>query len=505
MASGMEPLVLNLPQSVQIVVPPFLGCITTYVLLEQEDWFEPDIAFLRQAVKPGMKIIYIGANFGVYTLCLAHTVGPTGHVWSIEPAENTARYVQKSIEINGFHHVDLLVAAVSSHAGEGFLAHGRNEEMHSLDLSQSTQAAKAEGGEVVALITIDGLMERENHPSIDVLKIDAEGHEIDILKGAGNFLHQQAPLVMFEVLEQNGGMNAPLVTAFAQAGYQIFRLVPGLNILIPTTQAIIEKTTPVNVYALKSDSAAHWLEAGLVALTPSQFDSSDIDNILCDRLGQYWQSVSWAKSFSPAWLGWLNHAMNHDDNRDYARALGWWLIAHQTDQTANDRAGALQLAEQLIEDLCLRQPDLNLYTSLVRVKRDQGDRPGALKTIMAATELWAQGSNIDDNKPILPLIDEDWQGEIVDLNLLINITVIRLMDCYEGYSTVYRVKRGQLLNALIVEHPWASLEVERRLLLTKAALNQQIPQIWPASDRLKKPGPQSLNYHVWSEAAKVRF
>ena len=105
MASGMEPLVLNLPQSVQIVVPPFLGCITTYVLLEQEDWFEPEIAFLRQAVKPGMKIIDIGANFGVYTLCLAHTVGPTGHVWSIEPAENTARYVQKSIEINGFQNI----------------------------------------------------------------------------------------------------------------------------------------------------------------------------------------------------------------------------------------------------------------------------------------------------------------------------------------------------------------------------------------------------------------
>jgi hypothetical protein len=45
------------------------------VLLEQEDWFEKEIAFVRRLLRSGMRAVDIGANYGTYTLAMARAVG----------------------------------------------------------------------------------------------------------------------------------------------------------------------------------------------------------------------------------------------------------------------------------------------------------------------------------------------------------------------------------------------------------------------------------------------
>ena len=73
-----------------VVVPESLDLITPYVLLEQQDWFEEEIKFVRRLLRPGMQVIDIGANYGVYALSMARAVGTSGHVWAFEPASGTA-------------------------------------------------------------------------------------------------------------------------------------------------------------------------------------------------------------------------------------------------------------------------------------------------------------------------------------------------------------------------------------------------------------------------------
>src|SRR5262249_31376557 len=71
-AFGMEPLTIRLKDcDVRLVVPPSLSSITTYILLEQERWFEKELGFLARWLKPGMTAIDIGANLGVYALPMA--------------------------------------------------------------------------------------------------------------------------------------------------------------------------------------------------------------------------------------------------------------------------------------------------------------------------------------------------------------------------------------------------------------------------------------------------
>ncbi|MBK7673942.1 MAG: hypothetical protein IPJ27_03790 [Candidatus Accumulibacter sp.] len=59
---------LTMVDEVRVVVPDSLDLITPYVLLEQQDWFEDEIKFLRHLLQPGQKVIDIGANYG-FTLC----------------------------------------------------------------------------------------------------------------------------------------------------------------------------------------------------------------------------------------------------------------------------------------------------------------------------------------------------------------------------------------------------------------------------------------------------
>jgi predicted O-methyltransferase YrrM len=95
---------LTIAEGVRIVVPDSLNPITPYVLLEQLDWFEDEIKFLRRLMRPGQKVIDIGANYGVYTLPMAKAVGTTGSVWAFEPASHTAALLAEGIATTAARH-----------------------------------------------------------------------------------------------------------------------------------------------------------------------------------------------------------------------------------------------------------------------------------------------------------------------------------------------------------------------------------------------------------------
>src|ERR1051325_6856119 len=75
----MQPLRIRMrDDDVKLAVPADLSAMSTYVLLEQEAWFEKEPTFLRRWLKPGMTAIDIGANLGVYALPMARLVRPRG-------------------------------------------------------------------------------------------------------------------------------------------------------------------------------------------------------------------------------------------------------------------------------------------------------------------------------------------------------------------------------------------------------------------------------------------
>ena len=85
----MQSLRIRIAAGGLVTVPASPAHLTTYVLLEQEDWFEKEIAWVRSALLPGMRAVDIGANYGVYCVGRARAVGTAGRVWAYEPSART--------------------------------------------------------------------------------------------------------------------------------------------------------------------------------------------------------------------------------------------------------------------------------------------------------------------------------------------------------------------------------------------------------------------------------
>jgi FkbM family methyltransferase len=172
---------------------------------------------------PGDRCYDVGANIGVYTLWAAGLVGPTGQVHAFEPVPDTMAVLTAMVRRNGLSQVRLESCAVGAAVGEI----GMRVYRDASGLSHPV----ADGGtadHIVAITTLDTYTERRRAP--DLIKIDVEGFEIDVLRGAVNLLTDRTPALLLEMLPghltRQGRSQAELITWLAELGYMIFNLTP---------------------------------------------------------------------------------------------------------------------------------------------------------------------------------------------------------------------------------------------------------------------------------------
>jgi len=246
---------------VTVAVPGRINLLTPYVLLEQEDWFEDEIGFLRKTLGAGMRVVDIGANYGLYTLSLARAVGPSGRVWSVEPASATADYLRQSVDLNAFGQVTVIQKALSDREGTARLSIEANSELNSLSLGGSGAT------EEVPLATLDALAAGHGWGAIDFLKLDAEGEEERIVAGGAAFLRSADPLVLFEI-RHGDRLNLQLVERLAAAGYETYKLVPGPGLLVPWDPKAALDPFQLNLFACKAGRAGLLERAGALERAP---------------------------------------------------------------------------------------------------------------------------------------------------------------------------------------------------------------------------------------------
>jgi FkbM family methyltransferase len=194
----MEPLTIRMKDcDVMLAVPPSLTSITTYILLEQERWFEKELSFLARWLKPGMTAIDIGANLGVYALPMARLVGPSGRVVAYEPGSEARSLLERSRELNAAANLRIVGAALSDSRRQGSLARGASTELNVLGVTGD--------GEPVDITTLDDELDRDPSLCPDFIKIDAEGEEERILAGGRTCLC--APFSLAHGRDSVGGQD----------------------------------------------------------------------------------------------------------------------------------------------------------------------------------------------------------------------------------------------------------------------------------------------------------
>jgi FkbM family methyltransferase len=190
---------------------------------------EPESAgFISGFLKPGMIFFDVGANIGEYTLIASRGVGPAGAVHAFEAQPDTFALLGRNCATNGTENVKLNHAAVCEREGEV-------EFDISEDPTMSSMAGVTELEHKRARIRVPGVnLDRycQTHqiwPSL--LKIDVEGAEFLVLRGAADMLQRppgQAPAIIFECLSSQyarfGYSPEAVVTFLESFGYQVFQM-----------------------------------------------------------------------------------------------------------------------------------------------------------------------------------------------------------------------------------------------------------------------------------------
>jgi FkbM family methyltransferase len=167
--------------------------------------WEPNVVqAVTSAVKPGMRIVDVGAHIGYYTLLFAKFAGPSGHVVSFEPSVANFALLKKNVELNHLPNVQLFHEAVYSRTGD--LTINVPEDVHNSGNASICHLERSKPLQVKA-ITLDSFCASSNFCP-DFLKMDVEGSEYDVLLGGREVIAQSRPKMLVELHHFDG--NAAL-------------------------------------------------------------------------------------------------------------------------------------------------------------------------------------------------------------------------------------------------------------------------------------------------------
>jgi FkbM family methyltransferase len=158
------------------------------------EYYEPELAYLERILSPGKVFIDVGANFGVYTLIASKLVGESGRVFAFEPTAQSFAILRQNIALNQFSNVRAFQAALAQTRGKTWLYHGFDPVGNSLGMDPLGGGK----GEEVQIEALDSLLEEHGIDRVDAIKIDVEGAEELVLRGAIRTLITHSPVVIFE-------------------------------------------------------------------------------------------------------------------------------------------------------------------------------------------------------------------------------------------------------------------------------------------------------------------
>ena len=157
--------------------------------------YEQSIADLFATVlQPGMAVLDVGAHIGYFSLVAARHVGLTGRVWSFEPDPANRASLERNVATNRMtNQISVVPVAVASAVGESSLYRVAGDTG-----SSTLYPSKETAGERIAVITtsLDVWADSEGWPSIDLVKMDAEGAEGVVLAGMTELMMRNPNIVV---------------------------------------------------------------------------------------------------------------------------------------------------------------------------------------------------------------------------------------------------------------------------------------------------------------------
>lgn len=147
-----------------------------------------DDEYRRCLIEKDMVVVDVGAYIGLYTCMAADIVGNDGKVLSFEPDPINHEQLLNNIKINGYKNVSVVQCALADVPGKANLY-----IKHHGTVSSLTGEGKCVNVEVD---TLDNVTARRGIEKVDLIKIDVEGFELQVLKGAEKTINRNPGMKM---------------------------------------------------------------------------------------------------------------------------------------------------------------------------------------------------------------------------------------------------------------------------------------------------------------------
>jgi FkbM family methyltransferase len=202
-----------------------LGCFERFLL-----------PVVKASLQPNMDAIDVGANVGLYTVLISRLIGPSGRLLAAEPAPTVLPLLRSNIQRNGLPNVLLFEGIVTSEQGQGTLNFVPGNEEYSSLAALSHPNAPRDSQHLVSVEqeTLDALVARHNlRPAF--VKIDVEGAEERVLRGADTLLRTHRPTLLSELddrlLQPLGASARSVLELLAGVRYRAFDARSGAELV----------------------------------------------------------------------------------------------------------------------------------------------------------------------------------------------------------------------------------------------------------------------------------
>jgi FkbM family methyltransferase len=184
-------------------------------------------SFVERFLRPGMTVLDIGAHHGFYTLLASRKVGPQGRVLAVEASPRERAKLSLHLQINRCKNVEIESRGLGENEGDAelYLVKGSQSGCNSLrppEVSDPTEKVP------IHIDRLDNVLRDHQIERVDFMKLDVEGAELSVLKGAPQLLmNRPRPTILAEVQDIRtkpwGYAARAIIRYLAAADYHWFR------------------------------------------------------------------------------------------------------------------------------------------------------------------------------------------------------------------------------------------------------------------------------------------
>jgi|AntAceMinimDraft_3_1070362.scaffolds.fasta_scaffold17002_2 FkbM family methyltransferase len=202
-----------------------------------------EIEIFQKIIKPGMVVVDAGANIGLYSLIASKLIGIKGKVFSFEPSKETFQRLLDNIELNKLSNITPLNKGLGDKLNEKLILRqdiGNGDAERYLFSGNEAPDIKLENinavniEEEIILDTLDNSLSKMNVKKVDFLKMDTEGFEYYILKGAKQVLRNSPDIIILMECTELGTARAKTTQK------EVFKILKDNNLNIFYWDSIIK-------------------------------------------------------------------------------------------------------------------------------------------------------------------------------------------------------------------------------------------------------------------------